>query len=159
MSVVLPQSRRFSFASRPVPVPGDLRINWRVSLILVMLGVSRSNRASLAKLHVLNYAARSTQATSQLQRILLGTEPTMNWQMRVEPAFARAVNFVIGDQLAGWIQTAQRTGLQLTKVGIDAWKRLDKADGVLEEEKLFLREVGRKLTEEFVSRLLHMRRD
>ena len=54
-------SRRFSFRRRPTPVPADLRIAWRVSLILLMLLASRSNRASLAKLHILNDAIRSNQ--------------------------------------------------------------------------------------------------
>lgn len=158
MSLVLPKLQRFSFASRPVPVPGDLRLSWRISLILMMLGGSRSNRASLAKLYVLNYAARSDHARAQLDRIILGTESSLNWHMRVEPAFGRAVNFVVGERFADWTQTAQRAGLQMTKTGIDAWRHIDEAEGVFTEEKRFLKEVGKKVTEDFVSRILHLHR-
>jgi hypothetical protein len=158
MSLVLPQSRRFSFNQRPVPVPADLRINWRISLILAMLGTSRSNRASLAKLHVLNYAARSTRVRTQLTGIIVGTEPALNWHMRIEPAFARAADFVVGERFAEWTRTAQRAGLQLTKTGIAAWKRLDDTEDVLADEKAFLKDTGRKVTEDFVSRLLQARR-
>lgn len=159
MSLELPKSRQFSFTARPVPIPGDLRIGWRVSLIVMMLGVSRSNRASLAKLYVLNHAARSSVARAQLERILAGDEPALYWHMRVEPAFARAVNFVVGEGFAEWVETSQRVGLQLTARGLVAWKLLDDDEAVLAEEKAFLKRSGRQTTEVFVSRLLHMRRD
>ena len=159
MSLELPKSRQFSFTSRPVPVPGDLRIGWRVSLVLMMLGVSRSNRASLAKLYVLNHAARSSAAKDQLERILAGNEQALNWVMRVEPAFARGVDFVVGEGFAQWVETSQRAGLQLTARGLATWKMLDEDKEVLAEEKAFLKSSGRQITETFVSHLLHMRRD
>ena len=61
---------RFSFRARPLPVPGDLRINWRLAVILLMLENSRAKRASLAKLHVLNEAVRSRTARATLESIL-----------------------------------------------------------------------------------------
>jgi hypothetical protein len=159
MNLELPKSRRFSFTPRPVPIPGDLRIAWRVSLIVIMLGVSRSNRASLAKLYVLNHAARSLAARGHLDRILTDNEPVLNWHMRVEPAFARAVNFVVGEGFAQWVKTSRRVGLQLTARGLATWKLLDDDNEVLVEEKQFLKSIGRQITETFVSRLLDMRRD
>jgi hypothetical protein len=82
--------RRFSFQRRPTPVPGDLRIAWRVALILTMLSGSRSHRASLAKLHILNDAVRSDQH-DRLKAVLDGTHTSLPWNFRVEPAFARAI--------------------------------------------------------------------
>jgi hypothetical protein len=78
--------------------------------------------------------------------------------MRIEPAFARAADFVVGERFAEWTRTAQRAGLQLTKTGIAAWKRLDDTEDVLADEKAFLKDTGRKVTEDFVSRLLQARR-
>jgi len=37
MTRTVPSAERFSFVRRPVPVPGDLRIVWRLSLLLMML--------------------------------------------------------------------------------------------------------------------------
>jgi len=102
MTIVLPEARNFSFTPRPLPVPGDLRINWRVAVTLLMLADSRAKRASLAKLHVLNYAIRSRRARAQLARILDGTDHALNWQTPVEPAFGRAVNFGIEEVVARW---------------------------------------------------------
>jgi hypothetical protein len=54
--------------------------------------------------------------------------------MRVEPAFGRAIDFVVGERFAQWTQIAQRAGLQLTKTGIVACERIDAASDVLVEE-------------------------
>jgi len=112
-------NRRFSFHRRPTPIPGDLRIAWRVALILLMLGSSRSNRASLAKLHILNDAVRFNQH-SHLKATLVGARLDLPWDFRVEPAFARAIDFVVGDKLAAWTKSTGRAALQLTKAGVHA---------------------------------------
>ena len=75
-------ARRFSFTSRPVPVPGDLRINWRLAVILLMLDSSRAKRASLAKLHLLNDAVRSPQSLAKLNDILIGAGDPLSWRSR-----------------------------------------------------------------------------
>jgi len=154
MSTIFPEARNFSFTPRPLPVPGDLRINWRVAVILLMLAGSRAKRASLAKLHVLNYAIRSDRARAQLSRILDGTEHALNWQMRVEPALGRALNFVVGEGFARWTPVAARTGLELTPAGLKAASKVTEAEDLLVEERAFLETVGKRVTEDFVSRLL-----
>jgi len=154
MTIVLPETRNFSFTPRPLPVPGDLRINWRVAVTLLMLAESRAKRASPATLHVLNYAIRSSRAKSQLAHILDGTEHALNWQMPVEPAFGRAVNFVIGEGFAHWTRVAARTGLELTEAGLKAASTVTETDNLLVDERQFLGTVGKKITEDFVSRLL-----
>jgi hypothetical protein len=121
---------------------------------LLMLAGSRARRASLAKLHVMNYAVRSPRARDQLTRILDGTEPPLNWQMRVEPAFGRAIDFMVGEHFAVWSRVAGRTGLELTDSGAKAVLTITRTGGVLADEKPLLTDLGRRLTEQFVSRLL-----
>lgn len=149
---------RFSFHRRPTPVPGDLRIAWRVSLILLMLAASRSNRASLAKLHILNDAIRS----NQVHRLKAATDAeagTLPWNLRVEPAFARAVDFVVGERLAGWTKTGGRASLQLTASGIAAAAGLEEFQDALQEERGIIADHARKLTEVRVTALLGERAD
>lgn len=144
---------RFSFQRRPTPVPGDLRIVWRVSLILLMLVASRSNRASLAKLHILNDAIRS----NQVARLRVATEDDtkiLPWNLRVEPAFARAIDFVVGERLAEWTKTGGRASLQLTATGLVAAAAIDKVEDSLEQERAIINEHAKKLTETRVSSLL-----
>jgi hypothetical protein len=158
MTVALYNARDFSFVSRPLPVPGDLRISWRLSLILLMLGASRARRASLAKLHVLNYASRSVRARQRLLGILEGSVPTLFWQMPVEPAFGRALDFTVGEGFAIWQRVSSRSGLELTVSGSKAEEVIASRDDLLIEEKAFLAGYSTRMTEGFVSRLLSVPR-
>lgn len=149
---------RFSFQRRPTPVPGDLRIAWRVSLILLMLAASRSSRASLAKLHILNDAIRS----NQVRRLKAATDAnaqTLPWNLRVEPAFARAIDFVVGERLAAWTKAGGRASLQLTASGLTAAAGLEKFQDVLQDERVIIAEYAKKLTEVRVTALLGERPD
>jgi hypothetical protein len=144
---------RFSFQRRPTPVPGDLRIAWRVPLILLMLAASRSNRASLAKLHVLNDAIRSNQV-GRLRDATDADAKILPWNLRVEPAFARAIDFVVGERLAEWTKSGGRASLQLTTTGLAAAEGIDKIPDALEQERAIIGEYAKKLTEARVSILL-----
>jgi hypothetical protein len=149
---------RFSFQRRPIPVPGDLRIAWRVSLILLMLVASRSSRASLAKLHILNDAIRS----NQVRRLKAATDAgvrTLPWNLRVEPAFARAIDFVVGERLAAWTKAGGRASLQLTASGTAAAAALEQFQDVLHDERAMIAEHAKKLTEFRVNALLGERPD
>ncbi len=145
--------RRFLFQRRPTPVPGDLRIAWRVALILVMLGCSRSNRASLAKLHILNDAVRSDQH-DRLKAALAGAQRDLPWGFRVEPAFARAVDFVVGEKLAAWTRATGRAALQLTKAGVDALEAVMRVEDALVAEREIVSDLAKAITETTVATLL-----
>jgi hypothetical protein len=76
----LPEADRFSFRVRPVAVPGELRISWRLAVITLMLHHCRQQRASLIKLHILNDVIRSPSSASLLQVNLdrYGGKPASN---------------------------------------------------------------------------------
>jgi hypothetical protein len=148
----------FSFISRPLSVPGDLRIQWRVSLIVLMLGHSRAKRASLPKLHILNSAVRSKHAAQHLDHIINMELGMLPWTFRIEPAFARAIDFVVGDKLADWIITGGHSGLALTQTGIKTFKSLNSATDILVEEKALLEKYAKTMTEASVNAVIGMRR-
>lgn len=145
--------RRFSFQRRPTPVPGDLRIAWRVALILVMLACSRSDRASLAKLHILNDAVRSNQY-DRLKAALGNAHLDLPWSFRVEPAFARAIDFVVGEKLATWTKTTGKAALQLTKAGREAAHGVVDLEDALVTERAIVSDLAKSLTETTVATLL-----
>lgn len=146
-------STRFSFKRRPTPVPGDMRIAWRVSLILLMLSASRSSKASLAKLHILNDAIRSNQVARLKDATAAGAK-ILPWNLRVEPAFARAIDFVVGERLATWTKASGRASLQLTASGTAAVTELERIEDAFELERNIINEHAKKLTEGRVSELL-----
>jgi hypothetical protein len=144
---------RFSFQRRPIPVPGDLRIAWRLALILLMLGQSRSKRASLAKLHILNDAIRSGEHR-RLRAVVTGDSSALPWNLRIEPAFARAIDFAIGEKLAAWTKASGRAALKLTVTGVDAFQSLSELDDALIAERAVIAEYAKAIPEKLVANLL-----
>lgn len=146
--------RNFSFERKPSPVPGDLRIGWRIPLTLLMLNYSRGKRASLAKLNLLNDALRSGRSREKLSRIIRGETALIEWRMRVEPAFARNIDLVTGGQLAEWMVANGKAAICLSDIGKDIAKKIEDDDESFLAEKAFLREYASKITEGFVTQIL-----
>ena len=150
--------QRFSFRPRPIPVPGDLRIEWRISLIVLMLGYSRAKQASLPKLHILNDAIRSGRSERQLDLVVNTRAGMLPWTFRVEPAFARAIDFVVGDRLASWTSTGGRSGLKLTNAGISLFDRLRSESDLLVGEQQVLIKYAKAITEASVGAVIGLKR-
>lgn len=144
----------FVFRERPKPCAGDMRISWRISVTLLALLYSRGKKASFAKLHVLNDALRSQESRDKLEAILEEKVPAYTWRLRVEPAFTRALDFLVGEGFADWSVTSNRTTLILTKKGIEAAKEIDTFGDVLVDERSFLKGLAAKITEGFVKHML-----
>lgn len=147
-------AKAFSFRERPTPVPGDLRIRWRISLILLLLNSSRGKKASLAKLYVLSDAVQSAEALRSLDAILHGQRSELTWRVRVEPALARALDLMVGDKLADWTTVSDRIGVHLTTKGETAAKAVGEFEDALVEQKAALLSVGSAITETLVTRLI-----
>lgn len=142
------------FRSRPRPVPGDLRISWRVALTLLSLLSSRGKCASLVKLHVLNDALRSEVAQRKLTEVVRGERPASAVVVRVEPALGRTLDLIVGESLAEWTVRSKRLAVRLTGSGQRAANLISEADGVYVTEKEFLTGIGRRVTEHLVRDIL-----
>ncbi|WP_143154553.1 hypothetical protein [Devosia limi] len=146
----------FTFTSRPVPVPGDLRITWRISVLLMMLSASRADQASLAKLNIISAAVNSTAALNLLEKIIAGGAPTVAWKMGVEPALGRAVDLLVGDGLAKWKPVSGRAGVVLTVTGKAACSAIIADGDVLSEEKSIIKQLAKITTETLVSSIISL---
>jgi hypothetical protein len=156
MNTPLPQAERFVFRSRPSPIPGDLRINWKLANILLMLGLSRGRRASLAKLHILNGGIQYPRFQAALKSMITNNLLLSSWLVRVEPAFGRAINFALGEGLITGEEISQRAGFRLTARGQRAFEAIVKEEDALFAEKTFLANVCMPLTESLVTKLLNI---
>lgn len=150
MSAFAAGSPRLIFRARAKSVPGDLRISWRLSVTLLALGSSRGNRASFVKLHILNDAMRSELARHRLVTALDGRLEFDVCPIRVEPAFSRCLDLMVGKGLAEWVVTSGRLSVQLTTVGVETASAISREGGLLIDEKEFLTTVGRRVTEGLV---------
>lgn len=147
-------AEQFSFVHRPIPIPGDLRLSWRIPILLLMLEYSRQRKASLIKLHVLNDAIRSSSSTDRLRQILSNQLPAKFWQPRIEPAFARAIDFASGDGFVTWINTTNGPGLSLLTKGKVAISKIIEMPEVLVNEKQVISDLADTVTERTAKSLL-----
>lgn len=152
---LLPESTAFSFQRRPIGVPGDLRLSWRLALVVLILLHSRGKKASLAKLHLLNGALRSQAAIQALRVVFEEKRELAGWRLSVEPALGRALDFARGE---GLVSSESGPAYRLTPKGERMAKALAQEPDALVSEREFLQLYGSMFTEGRVKKLLSHRR-
>lgn len=142
---------KFTFKKRPLNLPGDLRPNWRVPLLLMMLHYCcRGGKSSLYKLHLLNWTIRDKQRQVALIASLENTPQYDGIRVQVEPSFIQAILFAAGE---GLVERLENSRVKITDAGAAFVKEVEKTD-CLGIERQFLKSVGLKLTEEWVTRFI-----
>ena len=86
----------FTFQRRPTSVPPDIRPEWRLPLLLLMVQRCRSQTASREQLHVLNSAILSAGSRRALLAALGGHISPRSPVLQLEPAFDRAIDRALG---------------------------------------------------------------
>jgi len=145
----------FELASRPEPVPGDLRLAWGIAVVILILGRSRGKRASLQKLHFMAHSTRTRQAREETMRVLEGRVATAALVVRVEPWLNRALAFA---RASGLVAIEHGSHAKLTNEGISALEKISDAESVLSEEKVFLDAFGPRATEATILKIMRMER-
>jgi len=128
----------FIFKKRPAPVPGDLRPMWRISLILLILLHSRSKKASLRKLHVVSWAARSPANRASFVKYSKNEIAKDEIIPRVEPSLNRAIDLARGE---GLMTIDGGKNLLLSSTGLLAAEEINRSTECLMEDKRFLAEI------------------
>jgi len=142
----------FSVTLRPEPIPGDLRLGWGQSLLLLVLASSRGQRCSLQKIHFLAHLSRTAKSRQQTLEVLARRRGPVDLTVRIEPWVNRAAAYAAA---IGLIEVREGKGLALTEEGKIAVKAIRTAK-VLEDEALFLDEVGKLTTEHVVEQIMKM---
>lgn len=154
---ILPSHIPFVFRERPTPVPGDLRMSWRFSLNLLILSRSRSKRSSLARLYILNDAARSFDDADLLSDIMIGAVGLAEWRIKVEPALGRALDLMVGEGLFGWATVSDRLGVELSPPGVGLAAEIQKDKDIMSLEKERIDFLSPLLTDGRVTEFLKVR--
>lgn len=142
----------FSVTLRPEPIPGDLRLGWGQSLLLLVLASSRGQRCSLQKIHFLAHLSRTAKSRQQMREVLARRRGPVDLSVRIEPWVNRAAAYAAAIEL---VEVRQGKGLALTEEGRVAVKVI-RAAKVLEDETSFLDEVGKLTTEQVVEQIMKM---
>lgn len=140
----------FRFKRRPPPLPGDLRPDWRIATLVLLLEKCHGRSATMRQLHVLTWATRSPQNRAAFLKAYNG-EPDLEYPIvRIEPTLNRAIDFASGE---GLVQRT-RDRIALTERGAAFAKELGEAEGLLVEEKAFLGAIKGKISQKTIERVL-----
>lgn len=143
----------FKITRRPVPVAGDLRINWGLAIIIMILGRSRQNKASYQKIHLLAHAVRTPETQRHTLMLLQQERSRLLPLVRVEPWVNRAVNLAAALEL---VCLEAGSSIRLLDAGMETFKKLTENGGVLKEEWEFLSSASILANEKKVSSIMNM---
>jgi hypothetical protein len=138
---------RFTFSRRPQDLPGDLRPNWRVPLLVITLRLCcRAGRSSLFRLHLLNWTIREGERQAALLRNLTDSPDYSEISFQVEPSFVKAIQLAVGE---GLVERMSKSRVKITDKG-NQFATDVFGSGCLSDETAFLEKVGLTLTEKWV---------
>ena len=134
------------FQQRPSPVLAEHRPLYKIcQLLLVLYLASRGGKSRLPRLHLFNWALKSSERSSQLVRAAKEKVLRVSaWGF--DPALAIAVRFAIAEGLIREVST----GYELTDKGTLLAKDVVKASDVFVNEKEALLEIGKGISEAMV---------
>ena len=141
-------NRPFTFRKRKQIVPGEIRVTWKVSLILIIFHlIAKNKKCSLKKLHVANWITKSDK---HLQDFLHWAADTSQVRpgIRMEPAFDRAIEILVADKILKKVKGK----LEITDKGASIAEKIN-GMGVFESEKKQLLAVKKKMSEANIERV------
>lgn len=141
--------QRLRFVRRPSPVLVEHRPLYKITQLLLVLQMSsRGGRSTLPRLHLFNWALKSTDRIQKLVDSAKAKVLNMTaWGF--DPALAIAIRFAVAERLI----EATSTGYQLTEKGRGfITEVLKDADAFAPERKLLM-QIGKDITESMVEKV------
>ena len=142
----------FRFKRKPMPIAAELRPDWKMAaLLLILQRSSHGGKSSLKRLHILNWAVRSPRFRVEFQQAQKDPLPLFGFNVRFEPAFSRAIDLAVGE---GFVQWVGGDRLQITAKGKRWVSEIEKDESVMREEREFFSKIGKSLTEKSAASML-----
>lgn len=151
-SLTVARDQAFRFTRRPMAIAAELRPDWKIGTLLLILHLSsRGGKSSLRRLHILNWALRSSKNRAEFEQVRDHEQPLFSFQFRFEPALGRAVNLAVGEKYVEWVGGNR---LQITAKGQRWVKDILKDESVMQEEREFLERIGKDITEGIATEMI-----
>ena len=123
------------------PIPGDLRVAWRLALVTLVVNKCRGARASWNQVHVLSWALLTRMETPELTRRLSGHRAFSDRPIGVDPGVNAAIDLAFGYGLL----TRVGATLSLTDAGRRLLNAIQASDA-FEVERTLLDNIPGKVT-------------
>ena len=151
-ALTLERAHSFSFKRRPMAIAAELRPDWKMGALLLILHLSsRSGKSSLRRLHILNWALRSPKNRAEFEQVREHQQPLFSFQFRFEPALGRAINLAVGEKFVEWVGGDR---LQITTKGKRWIADIAKDESVMYQEREFLKRIGKDITEAIATEMI-----
>ncbi|MFR9502048.1 MAG: hypothetical protein SNJ28_05940 [Rikenellaceae bacterium] len=141
--------KNITFKKRPVSLAPDYRPIYKVSQIVLVLGICcRANKASLLVLHLFMWAMKSERNAMQLNNWVCNDDYNLPvWGM--EPTLNRGLQYTVAEQLC------EKDGgsYKLTSKGQDFFQLLLADAELMQVEKQILTSIGKKITNKKIDSL------
>ncbi len=138
--------RSLRFVRRPSPVLVEHRPLYKITqLLLVLYMSSRSGKSTLPRLHLFNWALKSTERIHRLLEAAKAKALNMTaWGF--DPALAIAIRFAVAEDLV----EPTSTGYQITEKGRSFIAEVLKDASAFAPERKLLAQIGKDITEGMV---------
>jgi hypothetical protein len=146
---------RMTFKRRPTSVPPDIRPEWRVPLLLLMVDHCRGQIAGREQLHVLNSAVLSAGSRRALIAALDGRLAPNVPLVQFEPALDRALDRCIGLRL---LTINSHGRFLLTDLGRSIVQAVGSNAALFVRERELLAALPKSLSQAAIQRALAQRR-
>lgn len=145
----------FRFKRRPMPIAAELRPDWKMATLLLILHLSSiGGKSSLKRLHILNWAVRSAKHRDEFNQVRDHLSPLFGFRFRFEPALARAIDLAVGDGLVEWVGGDR---LKITTKGKRWIEQIEQDESLLQDERAFLKRMGKTVTETMASEMISLK--
>lgn len=146
------EDTKITFKNRPVAVPYNYRVIYKISQIILILGtVCKRGGCSNVKLHMISNALSSNNILKELENVLDDKKDTIPI-VRFEPAVTRALNFAIADEFIQ-IQSSN-SKMKLTDKGKQLYKEILEDETLMVLEKQELNQIKDKLKEDVIDKII-----
>lgn len=151
-SITVASHQSLRFKRRPMAIAAELRPDWKIGAMLLILHISsRGGKSSLRRLHILNWALRSSRNRAEFEQVREHQQPLFSFQFRFEPALGRAINLAVGEEYVEWVGGNR---LQITPKGQRWVKDILKDKSVMQQEREFLERIGKDITEGIATEMI-----
>lgn len=148
---LLNENTKIKFVNRPIAVPYNYRIIYKISQIVLILGtVCKKGGCSNIKLHMISNALTSHNILVELEKVLDNTAAVPPL-VRFEPALTRALNFAIAD---GLVEVQANSKFKLTIKGKKLYEQIMQDEELMILEKIDLKNIKDKINDDVIDRIV-----
>lgn len=151
MNEIIEDAKKITFINRPIQVPYNYRIVYKVCKIVLIIGETcKRGGCSTIKLHIISNAISSNKSLKELEKFLDDSSNNVSI-VRFDPALTRAINYALAENI---IDIQNNGKIKLSDKGKVLYQEVIEDKELMILEKDSLKNISNKLTEEKIEEII-----